>query len=70
MPYLRCPDCGTLTYSAASWSGIESCPRCDRALPRAAHRRPAAEHSAAGRPGALTRASLIPSESDNAREET
>lgn len=34
MPYTRCPGCGTLTYSAAKWSHVESCPACDAPLAR------------------------------------
>jgi hypothetical protein len=34
MPYVRCPRCGDLTYSAARWSSVEECSRCEHQLPR------------------------------------
>ena len=33
MPYISCPTCGVRTYSAATWSNIDHCPRCGRDLP-------------------------------------
>ena len=36
MPYVRCPRCGLHTFSAARWSGVEHCGRCDAELPRPA----------------------------------
>jgi predicted RNA-binding Zn-ribbon protein involved in translation (DUF1610 family) len=33
VPYMSCPDCGARTYSAATWSNVDHCPRCGRDLP-------------------------------------
>jgi hypothetical protein len=33
VPYISCPTCGVRTYSAATWSNIDHCPRCGRDLP-------------------------------------
>jgi anti-sigma regulatory factor (Ser/Thr protein kinase) len=33
MPYCRCPACGLLSYSAAAYSTVASCPDCSAALP-------------------------------------
>ena len=33
MPYINCPTCGVRTYSAATWSSTDHCPRCGRDLP-------------------------------------
>jgi uncharacterized paraquat-inducible protein A len=35
MPYLRCPDCTLLTYTAAWHVSRDACPRCGTALKRA-----------------------------------
>jgi hypothetical protein len=34
MPYVRCPRCGLNTFSAAYWSNVDHCGRCDTELPR------------------------------------
>jgi hypothetical protein len=34
MPYAVCPSCGLRVYGAAAYSGVDSCPRCGRGLPR------------------------------------
>jgi hypothetical protein len=34
MPYVRCLNCGLSAYSAAAWSGTDSCDFCDAPLPR------------------------------------
>lgn len=33
MPYIPCPSCGVRTYSAATWSNTDHCPRCGCDLP-------------------------------------
>jgi hypothetical protein len=33
VPYVTCPTCGVRTYSAATWSNTDHCPRCGRDLP-------------------------------------
>jgi hypothetical protein len=33
VPYISCPTCGLRTYSAATWSNTDQCPRCDCDLP-------------------------------------
>jgi hypothetical protein len=40
MPYIACSGCGLRVYTAAAYSGLDSCPRCGVALlhRRAAHR--------------------------------
>ncbi len=32
MPYVRCPQCGNSTYSAAVHSGRDTCPFCDATI--------------------------------------
>jgi tRNA(Ile2) C34 agmatinyltransferase TiaS len=32
VPYIPCPNCGVRTYSAATWSNTDHCPRCGREL--------------------------------------
>jgi anti-sigma regulatory factor (Ser/Thr protein kinase) len=49
VPYLNCPSCGLTLYSAAAYSTKDVCPRCGRALSRAAAQRPS-------RPVSLVRA--------------
>ena len=34
MPYTVCRACGLGVYTAAAYSGVESCIRCGRGLPR------------------------------------
>ena len=34
MPYTACPDCGLKVYTAAAYSGVDSCTRCGASLPR------------------------------------
>jgi hypothetical protein len=34
MPYTVCPACGVGAYTAAAYSGVESCTRCGRGLSR------------------------------------
>jgi acetyl-CoA carboxylase beta subunit len=58
MPYSNCPNCDLTIYSAAIYSTVERCPRCDaqarRISPRAAReeiwQRIEAEFSTARRP--------------------
>jgi hypothetical protein len=38
VPYLRCPRCGLLTFTAAHWSSVDHCDRCHVELPRPAAR--------------------------------
>jgi hypothetical protein len=33
MAYVECPDCGLSAYTAAAWSSVDRCVRCDAALP-------------------------------------
>jgi hypothetical protein len=44
VPYVKCSRCGLSAYTAARWSSIDACVRCDAALP---HRQPAAPPNAA-----------------------
>jgi tRNA(Ile2) C34 agmatinyltransferase TiaS len=32
MPYVRCPECGANSYSAAGWSRSAKCPNCGAPL--------------------------------------
>jgi hypothetical protein len=34
MPYVTCPRCGLHTFTAARWSNVDHCDRCDAELPR------------------------------------
>jgi hypothetical protein len=38
MPYLNCPHCRLSVYSAAMYSGVDHCPRCEARLGQAARR--------------------------------
>jgi rRNA maturation protein Nop10 len=40
MPYVRCPRCALLTFSAARWSNVDHCGRCDEQLPHPARGEP------------------------------
>lgn len=34
MPYVRCPKCGLMSFSAVRWLNADRCNRCDTPLPR------------------------------------
>jgi hypothetical protein len=36
MPYVSCARCGLIAFSAAFWSSVDRCARCDAVLPRTA----------------------------------
>ena len=36
MAYVECVRCGLTAYTAAYWSSIDSCARCDTPLPKRA----------------------------------
>jgi hypothetical protein len=40
MPYVCCPTCGLHTFTAAYWSSVDHCGRCDAELPRPARPAP------------------------------
>ena len=33
MPYVKCPSCECVSYSAAAYATLECCPLCGNALP-------------------------------------
>jgi serine/threonine-protein kinase RsbW len=39
LPYVNCPNCGLMLYTAAAYSTTDACPRCERALSAAVPRR-------------------------------
>ena len=47
MPYLVCPRCGLLTYSAAAYARVDECPECRTPLilPARAQRARARRHA-------------------------